>query len=282
VNYGDPYPAVLAFSTDGAASPTLKAWVNGLLAMTDSTGNLQATTDITVLTLGARLNAGTPALLFKGHISESLLFNRVLTDAENEAVRKAMRFLDPDVANYVFHGDSQTAFVSSRPGQDYPWQLLNRVAPVAARQYNVARSGIQVSAMLSRYATEVRPFRPHGSVTEGHFFLLGGTNDIIGGGTAADIYGVLKTIWAQARADGFKVHACTLFDQTWTAPQRVVYDALNILIISDLSLFDVVYRLDLLLNDHTSDAAFYVDSYHLNAAGNLAVANKITFNSPLP
>lgn len=181
----------------------------------------------------------------------------------------------------VFDGDSVTSDSGlTGPNGTWPKQFLvaNPIWRIASYN-NVATNGATTAQMITAYPTTVAPLAPTGTQT-GFYFLLAGTNDL-GGLTPAAIYDNLKTLWALARADGFKVVALTIQPSSAFASQGKEADRLatNVFILSDPSLYDYAINLDYVLS---TVAAEYIDGIHPTAASNIQIARTVSqiFNYP--
>lgn len=144
----------------------------------------------------------------------------------------------------------------------------------------VGGNGETVGQMVNQYATEVQPhFLPLnslGSSREKFFFLWAGYNDLNFGSTSDEIYTDLKTLWANARADGAKVVAFTHFDEnTLSAAEVIEKNELNKDILSDPDLYDYLIRTDLLFYDWDSQLGWFRNNNHLNNEGNKVLAEAI-------
>lgn len=135
---------------------------------------------------------------------------------------------------------------------------------------NFAVGGSTTTMMLSRYEN-VRANKPNR--TAGVFIFNGGSNDLNyphGEDPALEIYGHLKTMWSQARADGFKVVAFTIHNGgSYISPEfaKVQFARLNTMIRSDPLLYDALIENDKLFPD-TSDKMMLSDGLHFTPAAN--------------
>jgi len=172
---------------------------------------------------------------------------------------------------YVYEGDSITEYTGSK----WPEQLAILDGRVGiGKQYNVAISGETAQSMVSQYATQVAIHKPTKTGDDCYFLILAGTNDWFYSRTAAQIYGDLKTLWASARADGFKVVAMTIMPATFSGYEGGAA-AVNPLILSDPSLYDYMVRTDLVLPDPT-DTDLIADGLHPTTAGQILIAKEVS------
>ena len=144
----------------------------------------------------------------------------------------------------------------------------------AGNVVNYGQSGDRMVSMVGEYATQAHLNRPTKPTDEGWFFLHGGGNDLVDGTSGATVYGYLQSIWASARADGYKVVAMTITPRGFTAPQEAQRQILNNLILSDPTQYDYVIRPDVLLND-PSNANYYYDTTHPTVLGAQLIAQLV-------
>jgi lysophospholipase L1-like esterase len=185
-----------------------------------------------------------------------------------------------------YHPAASTAPIFSFEGDSMSYTVLNGKWPLylGANHAFFARGtsnyyglgGDTAQLMVGEYASQA------GSVTinqgqEAYFFLLAGTNDIgINATAAATIYGYLSTIWAAARASGYKVAAFTIPPRgDFNATQNASRVELNRLILSDATLYDYLVRADEVLTDPTNAEYFQSDQLHLTTAGNVLLAKAV-------
>lgn len=120
--------------------------------------------------------------------------------------------------------------------------------------------------MLARYPNVRKP-----AGTVGVFILNGGTNDLGFGNQPQEVYDRLKVLWAEARADGFKVVATTLHNVYKQRASRDQVTALNVLIRSNPALYEALIENDKLFPD-PADETLLVDGLHYTPGGNAKVA----------
>lgn len=164
--------------------------------------------------------------------------------------------------------------------------MLDDIRPFTGADFTiVAQSGQKTWERIADYATDVTPHAP-GAGERGLYMCYLGVNDIfqIGGvnvPTVRDVYENLKTLWANARGDGFEVVAFTLQQHSFAAAgiaepeQRQVQ--LNKLILSDPSFYDFLIPLHELLPDETVYGIGGVGQnfIHNNTAGNQFIADNV-------
>jgi len=173
----------------------------------------------------------------------------------------------------VAEGDSLTADPDGWPSlvDDY-W------AGSRATVYNYAVSGHQADEMVGQYATQshlVSPGHLSRPAERAIFSLLAGTNDLNHAVVAADVYADLVVLWAAAKADGYEVVAFTLPPASvLTGSEETNRVALNVLILSNLSLYDHLCDLASILPNNL-DATYYVDGTHFTAAGKTVVCANV-------
>jgi hypothetical protein len=173
----------------------------------------------------------------------------------------------------VFEGDSL-----SNPYGPGVWTLyLPQVSAYFGRAQSLyfATSGDTAANMVGEYATQGGAVSI-GSGIEAYYFLLAGVNDLSANTSGATIYGYLTTMWAAARASGYKVVAfclpgCTNLTAGAQQTERV---NLNNLILSNSSLYDYVVRLDILL-PNAYVPYISIDGTHFNASINTLIAQEV-------
>lgn len=180
--------------------------------------------------------------------------------------------INSSAMNLVWEGDSILA------AYNIPALTAKLLSYPTPEITNYAVSGQTVATMVGQYATEGRSKSPAITGRPGIFFIAGGTNDIgPGGATAATIYNNLKSIWAAALADGYKVVACTVHTNLNSI---ALYDAirveLNGLIKSDQTIYTYLVDLDQILGRGTP--TYYLDHVHPTAKGARAMATAIANN----
>ncbi|WP_375414614.1 hypothetical protein [uncultured Bradyrhizobium sp.] len=174
---------------------------------------------------------------------------------------------------FVFEGDSLTCVTNQGL-----WPLiLPTVSGFFSRGTSLyyAADGESASTMVGQYTTQGGTVS-FGSGIEAFYLLWAGTNDIVSGTSAATTYGYLTTIWAAARASGYKVVAFTIMsrnDNSGAAEiQRI---ELNRLIRSDASLYDYLVEPDLVFTNPLDMVLFNNTFVHLSAYGNNVLAHMV-------
>lgn len=129
-----------------------------------------------------------------------------------------------------------------------------------------------------------RPLAAYDSAFHSHpagvYILVVGTNDLQNGlAGIPDTIANLRTTWAKARADGYRVVAFTLangraFQGQDDATALAFRDQLNTLIRASASSYDALVELDKLLPDQ-DDATVYRDGVHFTDKGSAIVANAV-------
>jgi lysophospholipase L1-like esterase len=186
-------------------------------------------------------------------------------------LKRALQF--DNWKQYIYEGDSITDTVGGF-SFNWPRQLVN-TSPDANRasQINVAQAGDQIQSIITEYTTQVHPYRPLYPNKSFYFFLMAGTNDAKVGRTSTQIYNDLKTEWAYAKADGFKIVAMCITRSTDPARDTTAVKT-NTLIASDPTLYDYLVRTDLILPDPSNTTYFQGDGVHPNAVGSKMIAQE--------
>ncbi len=137
--------------------------------------------------------------------------------------------------------------------------------------------------MTLEYPTEVYPHRPSKLNDDAYLFIWAGTNDLaqnegLPAGDANVVYTNLKSYWATAKADGFKVVAFTILPRGGTGASfegnRTI---LNSLILSNSSLYDYLIRPEILFSNY-SDTSSFEDTVHLTYSASNSLADYIGHN----
>jgi lysophospholipase L1-like esterase len=161
----------------------------------------------------------------------------------------------------VADGDSITAAANN-----HAIQLRNLSGYFGkARFKDIAIPSLTADQIRAKYQADIAGYKPLSINDEGYYIVYAGINDIMFSQSADSTYSELKDIWAQARADGFKVVAFTLaptvFTQTiGTNAQELV--KLNQLIASDASLYDYLVRPEFLISDYNNPVYYLPDQVH--------------------
>lgn len=178
------------------------------------------------------------------------------------------------IDQYLYEGDSITDTVKGYPF-DWPAQLV-KLSPSAAKtpQINVAYTGDTIEWMLGQYDSQVHPYAPTKSTQNFFFFVLAGTNDAFYGRNETQIYTDLKTEWAKARADGFKVVAFTI-TRSIDPKRDTTLVKVNKMIKADTTKYDYLVKTDELLPDPTNTLLWQRDALHPNIAGSKMIAQEV-------
>lgn len=156
--------------------------------------------------------------------------------------------------------------------------LVNQALPVWPRSMDsnsvwFARSDVETNwgangdtlqNMALTYPTQAHLNRPTNDVDEGLFLLHAGFNDYPIGRIDSQLYGDMTNIWGQARADKYKVVAMPIVGHT----------NLSAMVLSNLTLFDYLVRVDVMLAN-TNNTAMYYDTVHPTPAGANMIAKAV-------
>lgn len=264
----------------GASSTTLA----GLTTITGPTGNLtivagsgnsrtltmQTTTSGGTATNALVLNADQSASLPAGLLNGSAT---ALALAAGSATGGTVVPVAQTITTLVYEGDSLTAPISEGRSNYY---LTTNAFFSSATGYNVATGGDTAQNMVTEYESQGRIYRPANAGGGGVFFIWAGINDILNNGrTASQVYNDLKTIWAKARADGYRVVAFTLTPSTgYSGATETTRLAVNTSIRADATLYDFLIQPDVLFPDATNTAN-YPDGTHISTAASVTLGNNI-------
>lgn len=184
---------------------------------------------------------------------------------------------EKQVKKIVYEGDSLTDTSGAGYPTNYPSQIPDYNFDIArAIQVNVATAGDQVQTFISggQYTSQVQPHKPSSNKEKVIFSFMMGTNDLAAGRTPAQVYNDLKTVWAQAKSDGFIVVAFCI-TRSGISIRDTGALVVNEAIISDPTLYDYVVRTDLILPNPSDTFYFQVDQLHLTAEGSKKVAKEL-------
>lgn len=137
-----------------------------------------------------------------------------------------------------------------------------------------AGGGYNATRLLNKYQKLVQ--RHAHAARRTIYTLCGGTTDIQGGRTAAQIYADMVTLADNARGWGYRYIIATTITPSnlFSGPQETVRLAANVLILADAEdAFDAVSDFAAApLDDHT-DTTYYSDGLHFTADGAQAAAD---------
>lgn len=176
---------------------------------------------------------------------------------------------------FVFAGDSMTVHNDATS-----WATVLVASDVkfsGTSVYNFAVNGQTAATIASLYATEGHAARPRtNDDKDAYYYLFAGSNDIQAGASAATTYAALLSLWANARADGYKVVAFTVPDRTtFSGATATARATLNASILGDPTQYDYLVRVDLVLPDPTNLTYFQSDGIHPTAAGYAVIAAEV-------
>jgi lysophospholipase L1-like esterase len=216
---------------------------------------------------------GVSNLTWKGQQSEMVVFNSADAEGFFPFMADAASYYSAKPA-VVLAGDSLTVGfgATGSPLQSYGQQLLDTSDYIP---YVVATSGDRVdqvtTALNGANNTNYSP-RYTGDTVKNATVALCGINDLAQGASIATLQTRLSALWAQQRAAGFKVVACTLTGcintgsvvqqdlidiNAWIRTQTASYDAL-----ADLGASPFIG-----LGQQLNTTYFSVDGVHLNSTG---------------
>lgn len=143
--------------------------------------------------------------------------------------------------------------------------------------YNYGRSGDNTTGMLARFNTDILSKN-----NPSHVVILGGTNDVTNGTSAATIQANLQQMYTDAHNAGLTVIAVTITPRTTTAPQLAVQQAVNTWIKTVAINVDYVVDPYVTLADPSNPTqllpAYNADGLHMTTAGYTALGNYIASN----
>jgi len=181
---------------------------------------------------------------------------------------------------FIYTGDSITDEDNLRGTKQWP-EVLQTDYPwwATGETFNLAVGGQSANQINNNYASTVSQYAPARDRDDYYFFCLAGTNDLGGGSSVADTYTRLKSIWSQARTDGFKVVAMCLtkVDEGTFPGRNALIDELNVLIASNPALYDYLIRTDIALPDGADTTYFETDGIHPNTAGEERIAYYVNY-----
>lgn len=191
---------IAATSTAGG----IKIWYNGVAE------SFPAGTGAT-RTAGVLGKTGADTYPFYGTISETMVYNRALTDAEMAQlwayVQTRYSLSASPTKQVVFDGDSLTTGYACMNHRNFPgqtWGLLGS----DWKFYNVAVAGQTLAGMQSDAAAEVDPLYSAG-LTKNIVVCWGGLLDVNGGANVATTLTRMQTYCAARQAAGWQVVVLT-------------------------------------------------------------------------
>lgn len=178
------------------------------------------------------------------------------------------------IEQIIYEGDSITDTIG---GSKFNWprQIVNMSKQIAAaKQINISQARDRIQFILTQYNTQVYPFKPLKANSNSIFILMAGINDAKKGRTSTQIYNDIKTEWAMARADGFKIVAMCITRST-DQGRDTASIAVNKLIKSNPSLYDYLVKTDEILPDPADSTNFLIDGLHPNELGSKKIAQGV-------
>ena len=136
-----------------------------------------------------------------------MLFDKVLTGAEEIEERAALRFLDDSSENHVIIGDSRAAHAYNGTNS---WSgELENYAKYKGRWYDIAKAGEYTTNINFNgvYLTNAAKWRPRGGATKTTAWMLTGVNDSGASVAAATTWGAYSNIAFKLREAGMEVKA---------------------------------------------------------------------------
>ncbi|MDD5706683.1 MAG: SGNH/GDSL hydrolase family protein [Kiritimatiellae bacterium] len=175
----------------------------------------------------------------------------------------------------AIEGDSRSAPPSPTTNfwPDY-WREMSPLAKGATIK-NFAVGGDTLANMVKTYAAQAQRLRPT-SGQVGYFILYAACNDLGTGMNAsgAATYRCATQLWAMARADGYKIVACTEAGaRSWPASNKTECAAFNALVRSNTNLYDYLLEPDVYLPP--SSTVLYIEGTHFTDAGSRAFAEMV-------
>lgn len=184
----------------------------------------------------------------------------------------------------IWEGDSVTAGYVASNLEVTSFRALVVAAHPGCGNYQFAVAGSRLATLVDRYAANVYPLRP--AVTGRPNTWLSvfiGLNDLGNPTDPETWYESLKAYWAQARADGFRVLAYTVYQRQ---PRIVADDYIrmegNRLIRSDMRLYDALVDTDLLFPGSVNEIMTAGDHLHLADLGHAHLARAVNAELAIP
>jgi lysophospholipase L1-like esterase len=248
-------------------------WVdNAAVGGAAVSGAYSASAATSPLTIGDEGTARTFA--WSGDMGDILIYSSALTDTQrgiNQAVAdwaSGSSQINLASATWLFIGDSLT--IGSGGVTTWPTKLLAS-APAGTVFTNRAASSNTAAQILAQWRAAGVPTR---------VFVLGGVNDIAVGTSAVATFASLSPIYSEASALGVNVVAQPTLPfgnaASWSAPDQVQLEALEVSIVADVNVDILVNWYDLMGQGGTPEdlAAIYDngDGVHPNEAGTTFMA----------
>lgn len=247
---------------------------NGNFSNTNFSSNLALSGD---LAIGGIVGQATNYRMF-GYLAEVLIYKASLSDAdfliplEYFATKYAVPFCTVRLCTL---GDSMTAGTGSTGGNDYPHQLN----ALLGSGYYLLNIGVSGSATTTLEAQQGAAANAYFNATPTCIDVIWiGTNDIVGGVSAATIATNIGTIHAARKTSHptVKTVICTIVDRvSFDAAKEAVRATLNADLVANYATYnaDAVCNLaaDARLSDSTN-TTYFSDGTHLTNAGYAVVA----------
>jgi lysophospholipase L1-like esterase len=260
------------------SSTSLKGYVNGTLRVT-KTASSSTTPSLGSFKIGGN-NTSSRATAFcvaNGVTASQALQirTRVQTTLQNIGLMSG-------VTSIICTGDSLTAGYGGNASYS---EYLKQKSAWQGRFANTATSGYVTDSsaygMIStnNYGVKIKAFTPDGYYsTRSLVLVLIGTNDLRIGTSVSTIMGNIRTLWANARSDGFRVIAFTIpprNDTDWNSTKEAARLELNALIEGDSANWDALIKTHLILPNPDDTTLFQADKLHIASAGSQVLADAI-------
>ena len=288
---GGPFPGYthmdalrknVTIAQDNTGAGTSMAWVNGARTLFAGPAVTRTfTTGASVISIGCRINGGTPLGFFKGNAGSLVLFNSKLTDTQASNLVQCVRWLDPVTENIVVLGDSLSD--QQNPAGNYAfwesWPSALEQFPAMSNRFwivNNAYNGVAASTFNYDYA--VKPFAPgRGGVERGVAIIFLGYNDMAGGALGTAIFSSLNSLASRARADGFEVGIVTqpmgrAIVSGSGSISTTNYQTYAGMILSNRENFNFVLRLDSVVGSTNQPNVWNSDGVHFLGPGQETIA----------
>lgn len=257
--------AVITWRSNGT---NLKIWVDGVLYTTTALSSVT----MDGIAIGGTNNASIRAC----RVQELAVFNTAFSDAKMDAFNAYMAAQ----AGVAARDDTRTVdVITDSLGVGFfnesgiPWPNLTSIITDRPNSYWRTNGFDGAYAFTGVPISSAALIAAKGSAEAVCVWTLG-TNDVLFGRTAAQMYTTLTDYSVPCRAAGIKFVVATLTD---FVTNRAVKDAYNALVVAGSANFDGVARLDLRaeLSDCTNTTYFHSDQVHYLDAGKAIVAAEV-------
>jgi len=256
----------------GGASGTLSLHVDGRTKK-DQTATCDVISQpMTDIMISAQKTTTTINVFSKTCVGSWLAFGKALTDGEIASVRALVESTICPRVILLVEGDSLssgTCWANYMPDDPNSWGIVDTSF--------IGAGGENSTDVVASYAAQINAVKPASGEQKWLMMMIGANDCANLSDSAAVIFARIQSIWAQARADGFRVCAMTVTAGAGItgAGRQAIRTALNTSIRNAANEYDVLVDVDRFFQRLTGDTTTYythvtyfnADQIHLIAAG---------------